>query len=71
MVRRQSQTSGAYFWPISSEDNDQLRWFNNNFIGQIQSRVDSHGSFYNRNSLSIGFIENGMFTTAIAELITN
>ena len=71
MVRSWSQTSGASFWPISNEDIDQLRWFNNNFIGQIQSRVDSHGSFYNRNSLSIGFIGNGLFTTAITELIIN
>ena len=71
MVRRWSQTSGASFWPISNEDIDQLRWFNNNFIGQIQSRVDSHGSFYNQNSRSIGFIGNGVFTTAITELITN
>ena len=52
MVRRWSQTSGASFWPISNEDIDQLRWFNNNFIGQIQSRVDSHGVIYNRTELA-------------------
>ena len=71
MVRRWSQRSGASFWPISNEDIDQLRWFNNNFVGQIQSRVDSNGSFYNRNRRSIDFIGNAMFTTAITELITN
>ena len=70
MVRSWSQTSGASFWPISNEDIDQLRWFNNNFIGQIQSRVDSRGSFYNRNRVSIGFIGNGVFTTATSELRT-
>ena len=55
MVRSWSQTSGSSFLPISNEDIKQLRGFNNNFIGQIQSRVDSHGSFYHRNSRSIGF----------------
>ena len=71
MVRSWSQKSGASFWPIPNEDIDQSRWFKTNFIGQIQSRVDSHGSFYNQNSRSIGFIGNGVFTTAITELITN
>ena len=71
MDPRWSQINGASFWPISNEDIDQLRWFNNNFVGQIQSRVDSHGSFYNRNRRSIDFLGNGMFTTAITELITN
>ena len=71
MVRSWSQTSGASFWPISNEDIDQLRWFNNNFIGQIQSHVDSHGAFYNRNRVSIVFIGNGVFTTAKTELRAN
>ena len=60
-----------FFWSISSEGIDQLRWFNNNYFGLIQSGVDSNGSFYNRNRLSIGFIGNGVFTTAITELRTN
>ena len=50
---------------------DQLRWFINNSIGQIQSRVDSHGALYNRNRVSIGFIGNGVFTTAKTELRAN
>ena len=70
MVRKWGQTREASFWPTSSEDMDQLRWFINNFIGQIQSRIDSRGSFYNRNRVSIGFIGNGEFTTATSELRT-
>ena len=71
IVLRWGQTSGASFWPTSSEDMDQLRWFINNSIGQIHSHVDSHDALYNRNRVSIGFIGNGVFTTAKTELRAN
>ena len=54
-----------------SEDMDQIRWFINNSIGQIHSHVDSHDALYNRNRVSIGFIGNGVFTTAKTEFRAN
>ena len=71
IVLRWGQASGASFWPTSSEDMDQLRWFINNSIGQIHSHVDSHDALYNRNRVSIGFIGNGVFTTAKTESRAN
>ena len=71
ILRKWGQTRRASFWPTSSEDMDQFRWFINNLIGQIQYVVDFHAAFCNRNRVSIVFIEKGVFTTAKTELRAN